>query len=568
MLSSTKIRSTTPTIDVYVKLAQYPVLCDQVRMRMREEMFRRGIVDPIDFEMEVKQLAQQSQRREGLNDPYGQEDEATWQKRIAIIRDLHTDNYFGNNLGPSLLEQLIQESLKNKQPLTQDPNLRFNPEIAPWAILFRQGLSYEALPPPKRELVQHHLEELKVVLIKRLISDNLHFIGIAKKVFSIRDLRWIYERLLGTGKIGGKAAGVLLALATLRQKGDVLGPDISRLVDIPETYFIGSEIIYEYIYINKLERFVNQKYLTNKEMREEYPQIVQAFLTGEFPSYIIDQLRDIVRRHDNLPYVVRSSSLLEDNFSYSFAGKYDSYFCFNSEDETENIESLMKAIRRIYASTFNPDAMVMRQEYGLIDYDERMAVMVQPLIGTKYGRYFWPTISGIGISCNPLGCEERDDGMLRLVWGYDKRTDTPFADAEATLVPLNKPSHNGNGRSKATVSPQPTVRVIDLEEKKFKQLPIEALLHPGCPYLAYISTELPASELDNHKPRFALTFDYFTRDPKFIKLMRTALMRLYNVFKTPVIFEFVVELTENASGVDYKLYILQCRPYLETAVMD
>ena len=167
MLSSTKIRSTTPTIDVYVKLAQYPVLCDQVRMRMREEMFRRGIVDPIDFEMEVKQLAQQSQRREGLNDPYGQEDEATWQKRIAIIRDLHTDNYFGNNLGPSLLEQLIQESLKNKQPLTQDPNLRFNPEIAPWAILFRQGLSYEALPPPKRELVQHHLEELKVVLIKR-----------------------------------------------------------------------------------------------------------------------------------------------------------------------------------------------------------------------------------------------------------------------------------------------------------------------------------------------------------------------------------------------------------------
>lgn len=570
MSTPTKIRSTTPTIDVYVKLAQYPILCDQVRLRMREELFRRGIVDQTEFEMEVKQLSLESQRREGLNDPYSQEEESIWQRRVDIIRDLHTDNYFGNNLGTGLLEHLIQEVLSDHLSITQDPKLRFNPEIAPWELLFRQGRSYEALPPPRQELVKHHLEELKVVLIKRLISDNLQFIGIAKHIFSVSDLRWVYERLIGGGKIGGKAAGILLALATLHQQGDTFGPDISSIVSIPETYFIGSEIIYEFVYLNKLERYVNQKYLPDDEMCAQFPKIVEACLAGELPIYIVDQLKEIIHRQGERPYLVRSSSLLEDNFSYSFAGKYESRFCLNTGEETENLQNLTDAIRHVYASTFNPDAMAVRQKHGLIDYDERMAVIIQPLIGKKCGRFFWPTISGIGVSCNPFELSDgtrAEDGILRLVWGYDERTDTPFTDEHVTIVPLKKPSSRHENNPHPGISLQKKIKVIDLQEKRFKYLPIEALLQPGCPHFEYISTTVGKTGLHSQAihavtgSKRALSFEYLTRDPKFVKLMRTALMRLENVYKMPVILEFVMDLVPKAAGLDYKLYILQCHPY-------
>ena len=569
MVAPAKIRSTTPTIDVYVKLAQYPILCDQVRVRMREELFRRGIVDPTEFEFEVKQLAEESQRREGLNDPFGQEDDNTWQRRIEMVRDLHTDNYFGNNLGPMLLEQLIHEVLNDQDGMTHDPELRFNPEIAPWEILFLQGKKYEALPPPQQEKVKHHLEELKVVLIKRLISDNLHFIGIAKHVFTIKDLRWIYERLIGAGKIGGKAAGVLLALSTLRQQGDIFGPDISDYVAIPETFFIGSEIIYEFIYINKLERFVNQKYLPDEEMRAQFPKIIDAFSIGNFPDYIKDQLMEIIRRMGKRPYVVRSSSLLEDNFAYSFAGKYASCFCFNEGDEEKDLFTLTNAIREIYSSTFNPDAMSVRSEYGLIDYDERMAIMIQPLRGTKHGRYFWPTISGTGISRNPLQPHgSAGDGILRLIWGYDDTIGEMFDSQDGCIIPLQKPARQFKEKQVDTLkSPQTHIKVIDIKEHKFKQLPTEALLQKGCPDLPYIAVTDNGNSVNQNRPsdnqELFLSFDYLMQDPKFIKLMRTSLMRLEYVYGVPVIMEFTVELIPNGTGLDYKLYILQCHPYLE-----
>ena len=117
---------------------------------------------------------------------------------------------------------------------------------------------------------------------------------------------------------------------------------------------------------------------------------------------------------------MRSSSLLEDHLDYDFAGKYASVFCPNQGHPQENFEALLDAIRRVYASTFNPDAMLERQEHGLIDYDERMAIMIQPLIGYQYGRYFLPTIVGAGLSQNPWAKQHDNrakDGCLRLTLG-------------------------------------------------------------------------------------------------------------------------------------------------------
>jgi len=221
------LRSITPAIDIYIKLAQYPILASQIRKRMREELYRRGIVEEEQFEAEVKEKALESQRREGLYDPFGQEQANLWLKRKERIRDFQTDAYFANNLGISLLEQLIDEILNSQPGDTGSIELTFNPEIAPWELLFRQGELYEALPAEKQESVKHHLQEIKVVLIKSMISDQLRFIGVAKNVFSIADLRNIYRRRVGGGKIGGKAAGMMLAWKILQQKDAESGTDIS-----------------------------------------------------------------------------------------------------------------------------------------------------------------------------------------------------------------------------------------------------------------------------------------------------------------------------------------------------
>jgi hypothetical protein len=358
---------------------------------MREEIFRRGVVSQQDFDEQVAGRAIESQKREGLHDPFGQEDATIWHKRKERIRDFLTDAYFAFNLGHALLEQIIEEVLSSQPSPTDSVEITFNPEIAPWELLFRQGELYEQLPADEREKVEHHVEEIKVVLIKRMISDQLPYIGVAKKMFSIADLRRIYRRRIGAGKIGGKAAGLLLAWKILQLSDPGTDQNLSANVEIPDSYFIGTEVIYEFRLENGLDHVMNQKYLPLTEIREEYPRIVEAHLQGVFPKEIIERVREVLIRVGNDPLIVRSSSLLEDNFGYAFAGKYNSYYCPNQGSDEENMHDLLQAIKRVFASTLNPDALLYRKKKGLIDYDERMAILIQRLQGKQYGQYFFPS---------------------------------------------------------------------------------------------------------------------------------------------------------------------------------
>ncbi|HQF71778.1 MAG TPA: PEP/pyruvate-binding domain-containing protein, partial [Promineifilum sp.] len=434
-------RSATPTIDIYIKLAQYPMLADTIRTRMRQELFHRGVIDEDSFERQVREKAIESQRRERLTDPYGQEEAQVWQKRKARVRDFQTDAYFADNLGAALLEQIIQETLHRQPSPAPTTELSFNPEVAPWEVLFRQGELYEQLPATERQGVQHHLEEIKVVLIKRMISDQLPYIGIAKRIFSIADLRYIFGRRIGSGKIGGKAAGLLLAWRILQgQPDEASEPQPS--IGIPRSFFIGTEVIYEFRLINGLEHFMNQKYRSLAEIREEYPRIVEGHLEGNFSPTIVNQLRDVLASMGDRPLVVRSSSLLEDNFGFAFAGKYNSYFCPNQGSAEENLRDLLDAVRLVYASTLNPDAILYRQKHGLIDYDERMAILIQEAIGHRYGRYYFPTLAGVAFSQNPFRWNSRirrEDGFLRLVWGFGTRAVERVSNDFPRLIALSHP---------------------------------------------------------------------------------------------------------------------------------
>ncbi len=566
------LRSTTPAIDIYIKLAQYPILADEIRARMRQELFRRGKLDEAKFEREVLARAIESQRRERLTDPYGQEAADVWNKRLARVRDYHTDAYFADNLGAALLDQIVQEVLQHQPAPTESPGLTFNPEIAPWELLFRQGEIYEQLPEVAREKAHHHLQEIKVVLIKRLISDQLPYIAIAKKIFTIADLRLIYNSRIGTGKIGGKAAGLMLAWKILQRPQPDDGQDISHLVGIPLSYFLATEVIYEFRLMNGLDRFMNQKYRNTADIEAEYPAIVEAHLKGKFPPNIVNRLRQVLQELNGRPLIVRSSSLLEDNFGFAFAGKYSSYFCPNQGSEEENLNDLLNAIRRVFASTLNPDAILYRQKHGLIDYDERMAVLIQRAEGKQIGRYFFPTLAGVAFSRNPFRWHSkirREDGFLRLVWGFGTRAVDRVSNDYPRMIALSDPQLRPETTAQAIRQySQWYIDVIDLETNCFCTLPIQEVLSHDSADLRYIASVNRGDYLQDILSRssvsaddeFVLTFNYLTRDRKFINLFRTALARLEKVYQRPVDVEFTVEIIPTYPYPDYKLNILQCRP--------
>jgi len=572
------LRSTTSTIDIYIKLAQYPILADRIRERMREEIFKRGVIDEGTFEEEVKQLALESQRREGLHDPFASEPPSVWQRRKARIRAFHTDFYFGYNLPGQLFDQIVGEVLSQQPEHTEGPDLAFNPEVAPWSLLFRQGEIYESLVGDEREKVSHHLEEIKVVLIKGMISDQLPYIGVAKQVFTMNDLRHIYERRIGSGKIGGKAAGMLLAWKIL-QRYDVDGDlDFSEQITIPDSYFVSTDMLYEFHRINNLERFMNQKYLPLDEIREAYPRVVEAHLAGRFPRRFIQRLREVLAELGDQPLIVRSSSLLEDNFGHAFAGKYQSHFCANQGSEEENLEALLDAIKRIYASALNPDALLYRERHNLIDYDERMAVLIQPVRGEHHGRYFFPTVAGVGFSKNPFRWHpriRREDGFLRMVWGMGTRAVDRVSDDYPRMISLSHPTLRPESTAQAIHQySQHYADVIDLQENRLATIPVREALDLNYPYLRYVACEskedyiqeiLSTASLESTED-LVITFDALVRDRRFIKMMRTALQVLEDAYQNPVDIEFALDIVPGYPKPEYMLHLLQCRPLSERIV--
>ena len=124
------------------------------------------------------------------------------------------------------------------------------------------------------------------------------------------------------------------------------------------------------------------------------------------------------------PYVVRSSSTLEDGSDHAFTGKYESVFCTNQGKKDERIEELKAAVFRVYKSVWNESAVEYRRTRGLTHTDERMALLVQRVEGMRMGSYYLPLAAGMGCSYNPYKWMEQmnpEAGMLRIVLGLGTR---------------------------------------------------------------------------------------------------------------------------------------------------
>ncbi len=562
-------------MSITLTLGQYPILCGRIRSRMRAELFSRGIIEKKEFEEQVRKQAIQSQEREGLRNPVGEEPADIWEERHAHVRDQLTDLIFSQHLSFDLFQNMITETLNERGVVLSDPNLAFNPEQAPQELIFEHAWSILRLPQEEREKYEHHLEESVVVLIRNMISDQLPYVNIAKRWFTIPDLAEIRKHKIGAGRIGGKAAGMLLAYRILTSE---LPDELQSCLRKPDYYFIASNEMYSFFAMNDLEHWNDQKYKEEEQMRVDYPRIIQEFLAGQFPSDICQKLEAILQDIGKKPLIVRSSSLLEDSFGTSFAGKYESIFVPNQGNIKQNLKSLLEAIARVYASTLNPDALLYRRSKGLQDYDERMAILIMAVEGRSFNRYFLPDAAGVAFSRNLYRWApqiRREDGFIRLVWGMGTRAVDRVGNDYPRLIalshPLLRPTPDHRTIERCS---QQYVDLIDLEDNEFKTLPIHDVLDTGYPplrYLAQISDEGYFSSLrsrlmkeDRHK--LVLTFEDLLRRSNFPDHMKKILTTLERCYLYPVDLEFTVHIEDNPSGQPgLQFTLLQCRPQSQLA---
>lgn len=215
---------------------------------------------------------------------------------------------------------------------------------------------------------------------------------------------------IGGGSIGGKGRG-LAFMNTLLNHSRVLDKFKGVDVSIPPTIIIDTDIFEQFMELNDLGEFAMES--------TDDDEIIRRFVAGAFPDRHVDELRTILRSVD-CPLAVRSSSILEDSQYQPFAGVYDTFMLPNNHHDLERrLVALISAIKRVYASTFlsRAKAYIKATPYRL--EEERMAVIIQKLVGRRHDNRFYPDISGVARSYNFYAVDPMtpEDGCASVALG-------------------------------------------------------------------------------------------------------------------------------------------------------
>ncbi len=283
--------------------------------------------------------------------------------------------------------------------------------------------------------------------------------------------------MIGSGRIGGKAAGMLVARKVLLQESE--DRDFSHILEEHDSFFIGSDVFFTFLVNNNLFRLKSQLSRNSQISREEFEQVEQQFLDGQFPREIIEQFKDMLDYFGQAPIIVRSSSLLEDSFGNAFAGKYRSEFCANQGNPEKRLESFLRAVKLVYASALNPDALIYRKKRGLGEGDEQMAILVQRVSGMPYRKYFFPSLAGVAFSRNLYAWTNRIDpgkGMIRLVFGLGTRAVNRVGGDYPRMIAVSHPELRPEIGRQISKYSQKNIDLLDLEANEFATYPVREVL--------------------------------------------------------------------------------------------
>jgi pyruvate, water dikinase len=423
------------------------------------------------------------------------------------------------------------------------------------ALLMEERLG-RASPETVREVFHN--------LLRMAISHDDRVLRLAERYLTLEDMVALGSRLLGTGLIGGKSVGMLLANAILAKTS----PRWENLLEAHDSFYIPSDVFYTFLVRNNCWS-IRKRQIMAVDYLEGAEEARKRILAGTFPAHMIKRFEDMLDYFGQSPIIVRSSSLLEDNFGNSFAGKYDSVFCANQGTHAQRLDQFIAAVKFVYASTMSAQALQYRARRGLLDKDEQMALLVQRVSGAKHGRFYFPQTGGVGFSFNPYAWNEKIDpeaGVLRLVFGLGTRAVDRTDDDYTRIVALNAPERRPESNpGDAQYYAQRKVDVIDLEKNTLSTQDFAEIIASAEDMHLNLYTRRDSQYArqvryqgeQSRVPR-SLSFDRLLTETSFAADMRKMLEVLEEAYEYPVDIEFTVNFIDEKR---YKMNLVQCRPF-------
>jgi len=366
---------------------------------------------------------------------------------------------------------------------------------------------------------------------------------------------------IGGGSLGGKARGLafvrrLIAESGLRRRFPGLE------IGVPPAVVLGTNVFDRFLAENELRRFAVEC--------EDDDELRERFAAAALPPEIELDLRAFLE-HARFPLAVRSSSLLEDSVHQPFTGVYDTFMVANDAIALdERLREALAAIKAVYASTFSRAAKAYLRATTYRLEEEKMAVILQRLVGAAHGDRFYPTLSGVARSHNfyPTGPMRAEDGIVAVALGLGRT----IVDGEACLrfcprYPQHVPQLTSAREALATTQrgfwALPTAAGGGHEAMREEHFPLETAEADGVLGAVASTYSHQDDTLTDGVSRAGARVVTFApilkrRDPPLADVLATLLAEGSRGMGTPVEIEFAVELV--AAGDRAELGVLQMRP--------
>ncbi len=406
----------------------------------------------------------------------------------------------------------------------------------------------------EKAAARHSRAEESALLGRVRNAFRVHRSGIAslaEKWLTLEDFSAIRQRMIGIGSIGGKALGMLVARSILRKNA----PAIAAKLEVHDSFFVGAEVFVTFLVHNGVW-WIRERQKEGRGSPEELEEGRRRIREGEFSPDLVRHFEGMLDYFGERPCIVRSSSILEDARGNAFSGKYESVFLANNGSREERLAALLDAIRQVYASALDPDAILYRKTRNLLDSEERMALLIMRVSGRQRGPCFFPQAAGVGLSYNPWSWHEDidpDAGVARLVFGLGTRAVDRADDDYTRLVSLSAPLR----RPEASMDEQRDhsqrrMDVLDTENRELVSRPVEELI-PYCgdfPWRYFVEQDVGGHPW--------VTFDRLIRETNVIPDLREMLDVLEAEYEAPVDTEFTINFL---SPETYAINLLQCRTF-------
>jgi len=436
-----------------------------------------------------------------------------------------------------------------------------NPErdLDYWDRLFIRAGELRTSSLTKNQITEH-INQLSKIFLTR----DERILELISVHFSLQDILSIKSRLIGSGFIGGKAVGMLLARKILIQASETW----SSKLEPHDSFYIGSDVYYSYLVDNNLWKLKMEQRRAPQESLGTALNLREKILQGQFNEAIKHKFLRMLEYFGQSPIIVRSSSLLEDGFGNAFPGKYESIFCINQGTLDERYQRFTKAVREVFASTLSEEALAYREKHDLSNSEEQMALLVQRVSGSNKQDYFFPDIAGVGFSYNTFVWDPQINpkaGMIRLVVGLGTRAVNRLEGDYARIAALDRPQcfpYDGLRSFKAYS--QQKIDVLNIRRNRQECLSIQALmdqpidLHQTMIAERDHETEQRIQQLGlKRKESWVFSFNPFFSHTDFPSTFSNLLKTLESAYRHPVDIEFTVNFNSNGN---YQINLLQCRP--------